>query len=112
MVKNESYDESIDVWALGVLTYELITKCSPFSSAYKRNDEEVIKRISSANFIIPSNLREESKEFIKYLLQKDPTKRPSLREIFFHPFIRKYYKPTKEQEEPFEKINSHANNEI
>lgn len=30
LVSFEDYDESVDIWAIGILTYELITDQNPF----------------------------------------------------------------------------------
>jgi len=47
MVKNETYDHNVDVWALGVMTYEFIVGHPPFEAA---NPPLTFDRIRSGKF--------------------------------------------------------------
>lgn len=42
MVAQVSYDESIDIWAIGVITYELLTDESPFKITQLRDLRKIV----------------------------------------------------------------------
>lgn len=70
------HDFSVDWWALGVLTYELLTGASPFTVDGERNtSKEISQRILKKNPPIPPQFTASGKSFIAALLHKDPTKR-------------------------------------
>ncbi|ODV92111.1 hypothetical protein CANCADRAFT_18595, partial [Tortispora caseinolytica NRRL Y-17796] len=87
MVECSAYDEAIDIWSLGVLTYEFLVGSPPFEESTKN---ATCKRIAKADYRIPSFVSHDAANFIGKLLQKDPTKRLSLEGIQNHPWIVKY----------------------
>jgi serine/threonine protein kinase len=42
MVAQISYDESVDIWAIGVITYELLTEESPFKITQLRDLSKIV----------------------------------------------------------------------
>lgn len=85
-----SYDEKVDLWSLGVLTYEFLVGEAPFE------DSPVMttRRIARADMKIPSFVSAVATDFIKTLLVVDPRKRPSLQQIQQHPWIIKHCRLT------------------
>ncbi|XP_014771299.1 ribosomal protein S6 kinase alpha-5 [Octopus bimaculoides] len=85
------HDFSVDWWALGVLTYELLTGASPFTVDGERNSsKEISKRILEKHPPIPQHFSPATKSYIISLLHKDPTKRlgyNGAEEIKQHPFF-------------------------
>jgi len=80
-----NYDEKCDIWSIGALTYIMLSGEPPFKG--KSNNEIFIKIIKDPIKFNPykwSNLTENSKDFIKICLNKDPTKRPSAIEALNH----------------------------
>lgn len=55
------YSNSVDSWAVGVLTYELLVGCPPFYDESKKNTEA---RIRSSMPAFPSTLSEGARDFI------------------------------------------------
>jgi serine/threonine protein kinase len=86
LVKDEPYRDKSDCWALGVLLYECCTLKHPFEA---RNQCALIMKIIQAPVKPPpSNLvSTELSRLILWLLQKDPLKRPNIKEILCEDFI-------------------------
>lgn len=47
-----SYDEKVDIWCIGVITYEILYGKTPFFSS--NNEEATIEKIKSIDFTYPS----------------------------------------------------------
>ena len=89
IIKKQKYDESIDIWSLGVLLYELVHSYSPFCS-----EDSDIKKIGDNIIQKPLSFKEglsnECKDLIKKLLIKDSSRRIKIEEIYQHSFMTKY----------------------
>ncbi|KAL2164049.1 hypothetical protein VTH06DRAFT_3263 [Thermothelomyces fergusii] len=84
--KDNWYNEKVDLWSLGVLTYEFLVGEAPFE------DTPIMthKRIARADMTIPDWVSKEAKDLIKRLLVLDPEKRLPLEEVQSHPWIIKH----------------------
>lgn len=69
------HDSSVDWWSVGVLTFELLTGSSPFSSDEPATQTEISKKITNTEAVIPDHLSRDAKDFIRKLLVKDPRRR-------------------------------------
>ncbi|XP_053471319.1 aurora kinase A-like [Ictalurus furcatus] len=67
--------EPATVWALGILLYQLLCKAKPFSG-----DHEIVY----GHLDFPDDLSEASCSLIKWCLQRDPKRRPTLEQILAH----------------------------
>ncbi|KAL9190343.1 hypothetical protein ACHAXT_007554 [Thalassiosira profunda] len=82
-----SYDERCDVWAIGVITYLLLSGESPFGGCGGPEPlMQVRDNILRCNFVfepeeIWENVSPMAKQFIKRLLVTDPNLRPTAREV-------------------------------
>lgn len=89
VVKQQPYDNKIDVWSLGIMTIEMIEGEPPYL------DEEPLKAL----YMIATNgtpdLREpeasspELRDFLAKSLAVDAEKRPTVKELLQHPFLKK-----------------------
>ena len=80
-----NYDEKCDIWSIGALTYIMLCGEPPFKG--KSNNEIFMKIIKEPIKFNPykwNNLSENSKNFIRNLLNKDPNKRPNAMEALGH----------------------------
>lgn len=86
MIRPREYDEQVDVWALGILTYELIVGVPPFEENSK---ELTYKRILKCDIDFPSSVSKDAQDLISKLLQPDASERISLAAAKTHPWILK-----------------------
>ena len=89
IVDSEKYDFGVDIWSLGILLYELLMGYSPFKAKDPKNIMVNIK-YHELTFDKNKNLSDECRSLIKSLLEVNPQKRIKIRDIFEHPFIKKY----------------------
>ncbi|KAH3951897.1 non-specific serine/threonine protein kinase [Parastagonospora nodorum] len=91
--KDNFYSEKVDLWSLGVLTYEFLVGEAPFE------DTQVMtqRKIARGEYTVPSFISSEAKDLIKRLLVLDPEKRIALEEVERHPWIVKHCKGSRVQ---------------
>eukprot|EP00696_Hemimastix_kukwesjijk_P004980 gnl/Hemi2/16353_TR5444_c1_g1_i1.p1 gnl/Hemi2/16353_TR5444_c1_g1~~gnl/Hemi2/16353_TR5444_c1_g1_i1.p1 ORF type:complete len:376 (+),score=67.29 gnl/Hemi2/16353_TR5444_c1_g1_i1:135-1262(+) len=84
MVERKSHDYTVDLWSLGVLTYEMINGSPPFET---EGQPETYKRIAAVDIHFPASFSSLARDFISKLLVKDPRGRMSLDSALSHPWI-------------------------
>ncbi|EGG01344.1 uncharacterized protein MELLADRAFT_73014 [Melampsora larici-populina 98AG31] len=98
MVEGKDHNEKVDLWALGVLTYEFIVGNPPFEDLSGHN--ATYKKISQVQFKVPSFVSAEAGDLIRKLLQHEPQDRLPLPQVANHPWILKYQKAERGSREP------------
>lgn len=84
LIKSREYNNKVDVWALGVLTYELLVGSPPFEEDTK---EMTYRRILRCDLKFPLNVSLQARDLIVRLLQFEPSKRIPLSEVKSHAWI-------------------------
>ena len=95
IIKESSYNNSVDVWSLGILLYELSHGYTPFNMNYngKKNQESVFKDIIRNNFDFKKGMNfisEEYNELMVRMIVYNPNKRIKLRDVFKSKLIVKF----------------------
>ncbi|KAI9693046.1 MAG: spindle assembly checkpoint kinase [Bathelium mastoideum] len=80
------YSEKVDLWSLGVLTYEFLVGEAPFEDTPVMTQ----RRIARGEMTVPAFVSREAKDLIHKLLVLDPEKRIPLEEVKQHPWIVKH----------------------
>jgi len=84
-----SYDKSVDLWSMGVITYVVLCGFPPF---YGKTQANLFEKILNADYDFPdpewTNISEEAKDFIKHLLVLDIEKRYTTKQCLDHPWLK------------------------
>lgn len=84
----ESYDKSVDMWGIGIITYILLAGYPPF---YAENDTALFEKIMGAEYDFDDECWDEvsdlAKDFIKHLLVKNPKERLTAEEALQHEWL-------------------------
>merc|ERR1712166_1433807 len=68
MVEGRDHDVSVDVWSLGVLTYEFLVGSPPFEA---QGHSETYRRIAKVDLRFPPHVSQDARDLISKLLVKD-----------------------------------------
>lgn len=88
MVEGKSHGGAVDLWAMGVLTYEFLEGVPPFEEL--SGASMTYKRIASVDLHIPTHFSEEAKDLVRSLLRYQPADRLPLSKVLRHPWIVRY----------------------
>lgn len=85
LCEGQEYDTSIDLWALGILLYEMLYGSPPFE---ENSDVATKKRIKQVDLLFPpGNTSDGAKNLIRSLLRRNPSQRLPLSRVLIHPWI-------------------------
>jgi len=87
MIEGEMHDEKVDLWSLGILTYEFLVGKPPFES---EDNNQTYKKIIRGDFHFPDQISEEARDLVRKLLVKKSDARIPLEQVLKHPWIVKY----------------------
>ena len=85
MLSKSGSEKSADVYGIGAILYELLTGLPPF---YSDNIKELFRNIKNGLLQFPKTVRPEPQDLMRKLMNKDPTKRPSISQVKHHVFFR------------------------
>ena len=84
-----AYDNSIDLWAVGVIAYILLCGFEPFYD--ERGDQKMFQKILKCDYTFMSpwwdEISENAKDFVQKLIVLDPKKRLTAKEALKHDWV-------------------------
>lgn len=86
MIESKDHDFGVDIWALGILCFELLVGKPPFEAI---NRDITYEKIVRVDIKYPSYLDPDAVDLISKLLVKDPAKRITLKDVLHHKWILK-----------------------
>ena len=94
IIEGGNYDRSVDIWALGILLYEMLHGYSPFRVLERKENMREYYQIYenivlTEELTVNDNLSDEVTHLIRNLLIKDKTKRITVTDVMNHPWINK-----------------------
>lgn len=84
MIEHKPHDTAVDIWSLGVLTYEFLVGKPPFEA---EDQKQTTRNICKIAMEYPDYVMPEARDIISKLLVHDADKRMSLDEVLVHPWI-------------------------
>ncbi|XP_044721651.1 kinase [Hirsutella rhossiliensis] len=88
LLKNRQYrGDRADIWSLGVILYAMLSATLPFDDPDLR---VMMAKTKKGHYEMPKCLSPEAEDLIKRMLQINPDRRISLKEIWRHPVVQKY----------------------
>jgi serine/threonine-protein kinase HSL1 (negative regulator of Swe1 kinase) len=88
LLKNRQYrGDKADIWSMGVILFAMLTATLPFDDPDLR---VMMARTKKGQYEMPSYLSPEAEDLIRRMLQVNPDRRITLKEIWRHPLVKKY----------------------
>lgn len=109
IIDNLPYNHKTDLWSLGVVLYELMVQKPPFTT-FNNNRKLLELRIKRGEFTPPCNMYSSClRNTVKLLLQKDPNKRISAKNIIRNNFIGSNKHVNNKKRSLLDKLNRNKN---
>lgn len=91
VVRQQTYDASVDVWSLGVIMFIMLGGYNPFDMYGKLSDAQLVANVISCNYSfhdrVWDSVSHEAKSLIRRLLVPDPAKRLPLADFLNSPWL-------------------------
>ena len=85
VIDNVDYDGvKSDIWSMGIVAYTMATGKLPWTET---NQAQLFEQITSMDILIPSKLSPPLQQILSLMLQRDPNKRPTPKELLEMPWL-------------------------
>lgn len=85
LLYNKGSGKPADIYGVGALMYELLTGLPPY---FTEDIKKLYENIRKAKLKFPSYIKEDAKNILRKMLDRDPAKRPSVPQLKTHPFFK------------------------
>lgn len=87
MLERKPQTYKVDIWALGILMYEMLHGTPPFRA---KNPKEMVRMTAEGRYNVGSHVSYSAKQLISLLLQSDPDDRPPIIEVLKTQWVQDY----------------------
>jgi len=91
MVKNEPFDEKVDIWALGCCLYIMLCGAHPFDPDGNSTEAQILALVAKGDYDKKSQayleISRNAKDLINHMLDPDPETRYSAEKLLLHPWL-------------------------
>ncbi|CAD8105687.1 unnamed protein product [Paramecium primaurelia] len=84
MIQYGGYDEKVDIWAIGILLFELFNNTVPFRDINRDKQQD---RICREEIVFKKDEDPLYVDFVQRCLHKDPNQRANLEQLRQHPYL-------------------------
>ena len=90
--KTEPYNSKVDLWAIGILAYLLLAGFLPFDSDVSEKEiaRQTVYEPTPFPTVVWGNISLEAKMVVENLLNKNPAKRMTIKEVLEHKWLQKF----------------------
>jgi serine/threonine protein kinase len=87
MINSEPHTTKLDVWAVGVLLYEMLHGAPPYRG---KNPKEQYRLIAGENYVMGNHVSKSAGQLIRSILQLRPESRPTVTEVLRSQWVQEY----------------------
>ncbi|KAH0596785.1 hypothetical protein MHUMG1_05093 [Metarhizium humberi] len=88
LLKNRQYrGDRADIWSMGVILYAMLSATLPFDDPDLR---VMMAKTKKGHYEMPKGLSPEAEDLIRRMLQVNPERRITMKDIWRHPLVQKY----------------------
>eukprot|EP01062_Namystynia_karyoxenos_P053208 TRINITY_DN42_c0_g1_i2.p1 TRINITY_DN42_c0_g1~~TRINITY_DN42_c0_g1_i2.p1 ORF type:complete len:493 (+),score=209.44 TRINITY_DN42_c0_g1_i2:128-1480(+) len=108
--ENKKYSKKADVWSVGVLLYEMLALKRPYTA---QNMRGLMEKVLEGKFPPPPpHYSQDMQKLVAFILERDPDKRPAVRDILLYQYMRDGTKLFLEAVEKSPKITAETKREL
>ena len=87
ILRNKGYSLSVDLWSAGVVLFAMLYGSVPFKGT---SMEELHEMILNGRYLLKEDISVEAMDLLRGLLEINPHKRLTIKQIYQHPWLENY----------------------
>lgn len=85
ILRNKGYGLNVDIWSAGVVLFAMLYGTVPFKA---QSMEELHQLILKGKYLLKEDVSEEARDMMRGLLEINPKKRLTIKQIYQHPWLK------------------------